>query len=29
MARSTNAYRCVECGWTTAKWAGRCGECQQ
>jgi len=21
-------YRCTECGWTTAKWAGRCGECQ-
>ncbi|MEJ5913901.1 DNA repair protein RadA [Pseudokineococcus sp. 1T1Z-3] len=22
------AYRCAECGWTTAKWVGRCGECQ-
>ncbi|MFT4299267.1 MAG: DNA repair protein RadA [Aeromicrobium sp.] len=22
------AYRCAECGWTTSKWAGRCGECQ-
>jgi DNA repair protein RadA/Sms len=22
------AYRCTECGWTTAKWLGRCGECQ-
>lgn len=22
-------YRCTECGWTTTKWAGRCGECQQ
>ena len=22
------AYRCSECGWETAKWAGRCGECQ-
>nr|WP_307793976.1 DNA repair protein RadA [Actinotalea soli] len=21
-------YVCTECGWTTAKWAGRCGECQ-
>ena len=21
-------YRCTECGWTTTKWAGRCGECQ-
>ncbi|WP_067437672.1 DNA repair protein RadA [Nocardioides jensenii] len=25
-ARST--YRCSECGWETAKWVGRCGECQ-
>ncbi len=23
------AYRCTECGWTTPKWVGRCGECQQ
>ncbi|QAY69896.1 DNA repair protein RadA [Xylanimonas protaetiae] len=22
------AFRCTECGWATAKWAGRCGECQ-
>lgn len=22
------AYRCSECGWSAAKWAGRCGECQ-
>ncbi len=21
-------HRCAECGWTTAKWVGRCGECQ-
>ncbi len=21
-------YRCAECGWTTPKWVGRCGECQ-
>jgi DNA repair protein RadA/Sms len=21
-------YQCAECGWQTAKWAGRCGECQ-
>lgn len=21
-------YRCGECGWETAKWVGRCGECQ-
>ena len=25
-ARAT--YRCAECGWETAKWVGRCGECQ-
>ncbi|MFP1603357.1 DNA repair protein RadA [Microbacterium sp. 2216-1] len=23
------AFVCTECGWTTAKWVGRCGECQQ
>ncbi|MDQ0642806.1 DNA repair protein RadA [Microbacterium murale] len=23
------AFVCTECGWTTSKWAGRCGECQQ
>jgi DNA repair protein RadA/Sms len=23
-----SAYRCAECGWRTAKWVGRCGECQ-
>ncbi|WP_255595690.1 DNA repair protein RadA [Cellulomonas sp. C5510] len=22
------AFRCAECGWTTSKWVGRCGECQ-
>lgn len=22
------SYRCAECGWTTVKWLGRCGECQ-
>jgi DNA repair protein RadA/Sms len=29
--RTTTAapYRCTECGWTTLKWVGRCGECQQ
>ncbi|TDK24703.1 DNA repair protein RadA [Arthrobacter crusticola] len=25
---TTPTYRCAECGWTTAKWVGRCGECQ-
>ena len=29
MARATAPYRCTECGWTTIKWVGRCGECQQ
>lgn len=29
MARPTASFRCTECGWTTAKWVGRCGECQQ
>lgn len=28
MAKSP-AFRCSECGWTTLKWVGRCGECQQ
>src|SRR4051795_7724153 len=23
-----SAFRCSECGWETAKWVGRCGECQ-
>lgn len=21
-------FRCVECGWSSQKWVGRCGECQ-
>jgi len=24
----TPPYRCTDCGWTTTKWVGRCGECQ-
>jgi DNA repair protein RadA/Sms len=28
MARPTTDYRCTECGWTSIKWVGRCGECQ-
>ncbi len=24
----SSGYRCSECGWTTVKWVGRCGECQ-
>ena len=23
-----SGYRCGECGWQSAKWVGRCGECQ-
>jgi DNA repair protein RadA/Sms len=26
--RARPGYRCAECGWETAKWVGRCGECQ-
>jgi DNA repair protein RadA/Sms len=22
------SHRCTECGWTTVRWVGRCGECQ-
>ncbi len=25
--RERPGYRCAECGWTAAKWVGRCGEC--
>jgi DNA repair protein RadA/Sms len=28
MATKTSAYSCTECGWQTAKWVGRCSECQ-
>src|SRR5689334_9357673 len=28
MAKKAGGYRCAECGWQTAKWVGRCGECQ-
>ena len=31
MAKATAGsagYRCTECGWQSAKWSGRCGECQ-
>jgi DNA repair protein RadA/Sms len=27
-SRNAAAYTCGECGWQTAKWVGRCGECQ-
>src|SRR5690606_12859519 len=29
MARPITTFRCTECGWSSAKWVGRCGECQQ
>lgn len=28
MARPTTQHRCRECGWTSIRWVGRCGECQ-
>ncbi len=28
MATKTDAYQCTECGWTTVRWVGRCGQCQ-
>lgn len=28
MAKTRATFRCSECGWTTGKWVGRCGECQ-
>lgn len=29
MAKAQASYRCTECGWTTVKWVGKCGECQE
>ena len=26
--KSTATYACSECGWTSVRWVGRCGECQ-
>jgi len=28
MGKAAQVYRCAECGWSTGKWVGRCGECQ-
>jgi DNA repair protein RadA/Sms len=28
MAKAQNLFICSECGWTTPRWVGRCGECQ-
>jgi len=27
--KTKTSYRCGECGWTSLRWVGRCGECQQ
>ncbi|MEF9981826.1 MAG: DNA repair protein RadA [Glutamicibacter sp.] len=27
-SKSSASFKCSECGWTTIKWVGRCGECQ-
>jgi len=29
ISKPQGAFVCAECGWRTAKWVGRCGECQQ
>ncbi|MFM6974429.1 MAG: DNA repair protein RadA [Agromyces sp.] len=29
MAKTLTDFRCTECGWTSPKWMGQCGECQQ
>ncbi len=28
MANPKSSFVCTECGWSTPKWVGRCGECQ-
>lgn len=28
MAKKQDTYECTECGWTSTRWVGRCGECQ-
>ncbi|MCC2594657.1 DNA repair protein RadA [Tessaracoccus sp. OS52] len=28
MAKQQDSYQCTECGWSTVRWVGRCGECQ-
>lgn len=27
-SKESSGFRCAECGWTTVRWVGRCGECQ-
>ena len=28
MAKKQDSYQCTECGWSSTRWVGRCGECQ-
>lgn len=28
MAKTQGGFRCTACGWTTAKWVGKCSDCQ-
>lgn len=28
VAKKQDTYHCTECGWTTVRWVGKCGECQ-
>lgn len=28
MAKKQDTYECTECGWSSTRWVGRCGECQ-
>jgi len=28
VAKKQDSYQCTECGWTSTRWVGRCGECQ-
>lgn len=28
MAAPRTVHRCAECGWSTTRWVGRCGQCQ-
>lgn len=28
MAAKKDSWQCTECGWSTVRWVGRCGECQ-
>lgn len=28
MTKKQDNYQCTECGWTSTRWVGRCGQCQ-